>query len=100
VFPVFHPAAALYQPSNRKVLEEDFAKLRILLARGLTPRAEEPTLREAPSVEEAGAPAAAEPASAASPESPLAPPPAAPQVATPNAARGPVVDRQEQLPLW
>lgn len=31
VFPVFHPAAALYTPSNRKVLEEDFAKLRRLL---------------------------------------------------------------------
>jgi uracil-DNA glycosylase family 4 len=35
VFPVFHPAAALYTPANRKVLEEDFAKLRSLLARGL-----------------------------------------------------------------
>ena len=34
VFPVFHPAAALYTPSNRQVLEEDFAKLRHLLAQG------------------------------------------------------------------
>jgi len=34
VFPVFHPAAALYAPANKKVLEEDFAKLRSLLARG------------------------------------------------------------------
>ena len=24
IFPVFHPAAALYTPANRKVLEEDF----------------------------------------------------------------------------
>jgi len=35
VFPVFHPAAALYTPANRHVLEEDFAKLGHLLARGL-----------------------------------------------------------------
>ena len=34
VFPVFHPAAALYTPANRKVLEEDFAKLRRLWSRG------------------------------------------------------------------
>jgi uracil-DNA glycosylase family 4 len=34
LFPVFHPAAALYTPANRKVLEEDFAKLRILLGKG------------------------------------------------------------------
>jgi DNA polymerase len=35
VFPVFHPAAALYTPANRTVLEEDFVKLRYLLERGL-----------------------------------------------------------------
>jgi DNA polymerase len=35
VFPVFHPAAALYAPANRQVLVEDFAKLRILLEKGL-----------------------------------------------------------------
>lgn len=35
VFPVFHPAAALYTPANRKVLEEDFTKLRCLLAHGV-----------------------------------------------------------------
>lgn len=34
LFPVFHPAAALYTPTNRKVLTEDFAKLRVLLDRG------------------------------------------------------------------
>jgi len=34
IFPVFHPAAALYTPANRRVLEEDFAKLRVLLERG------------------------------------------------------------------
>jgi uracil-DNA glycosylase family 4 len=41
VFPVFHPAAALYTPSNRKVLEQDFAKLRHLLSHGLILRPEE-----------------------------------------------------------
>ena len=35
VFPVFHPAAALYTPANRTVLEEDFVKLRYLLEKGL-----------------------------------------------------------------
>ena len=35
VFPVFHPAAALYTPANRVVLEEDFAKLKHLLDRGM-----------------------------------------------------------------
>lgn len=34
VFPVFHPAAALYTAANRGVLEQDFQKLRVLLARG------------------------------------------------------------------
>lgn len=34
VFPVFHPAAALYTPANRALLEEDFRKLRRLLDRG------------------------------------------------------------------
>jgi uracil-DNA glycosylase family 4 len=35
IFPVFHPAAALYTPANRKLLEEDFTKLRHLLHREL-----------------------------------------------------------------
>jgi DNA polymerase len=34
VFPVFHPAAALYTPANRGTLQEDFQKLRRLLERG------------------------------------------------------------------
>jgi uracil-DNA glycosylase family 4 len=40
VFPVFHPAAALYTPSNRTILEEDFAKLRHVLTHGLAPGSE------------------------------------------------------------
>jgi uracil-DNA glycosylase len=38
IFPVFHPAAALYTPSNRQLLEQDFARLRHLLSHGLAPR--------------------------------------------------------------
>ena len=34
VFPVFHPAAALYTPANRGTLQEDFQRLRRLLERG------------------------------------------------------------------
>jgi uracil-DNA glycosylase family 4 len=51
VFPVFHPAAALYAPANRVVLEEDFAKLKHLLKRGsevLRAGDAEPTLETAP----------------------------------------------------
>jgi DNA polymerase len=34
LFPVFHPAAALYTRTNRQVLEDDFSKLRMLLEKG------------------------------------------------------------------
>jgi uracil-DNA glycosylase len=34
IFPVFHPAAALYTPANKQVLADDFAKLRRLLQHG------------------------------------------------------------------
>jgi uracil-DNA glycosylase len=34
IFPVFHPAAALYTPANKTVLQEDFLKLRVVLAKG------------------------------------------------------------------
>jgi DNA polymerase len=34
IFPVFHPAAALYTPANRQVLVDDFGKLRRLLDLG------------------------------------------------------------------
>jgi uracil-DNA glycosylase len=108
VFPVFHPAAALYTPSNRKMLEEDFAKLRHLLARGLSPRGEQA---------EAEGRATAPPAEAAAPPAEAGPPtdfvprPAAPagsSASTPPVAgrtdkgrgQGPASDRVEQLPLW
>jgi uracil-DNA glycosylase family 4 len=37
IFPIYHPAAALYTPAMLKVLEEDFAKIPALLERGFEP---------------------------------------------------------------
>ena len=37
IFPLYHPAAALYTPAMLKVLEEDFAKLPVLLEQELEP---------------------------------------------------------------
>jgi DNA polymerase len=34
LYPLFHPAAALYTPSMQKVLEQDFARIPELLGRG------------------------------------------------------------------
>jgi uracil-DNA glycosylase family 4 len=73
VFPVFHPAAALYTPSNRQMLEQDFARLRHLLAYGLGERYEQ------------------EPTSDAAPPAPPSPA-LKDRTATP--------ERAEQLPLW
>jgi DNA polymerase len=36
VMPMYHPAAALHQPSLRRVVEEDFAKLPEMIAQGLS----------------------------------------------------------------
>ena len=49
LFPLYHPAAALYTPSMLQVLEEDFARLPALLgAPELEMAAPEPALAEAP----------------------------------------------------
>jgi uracil-DNA glycosylase family 4 len=94
LFPVFHPAAALYAPANRKVLEEDFAKLGVLLekgpeALGLGTAAEQPgggpELPESGSGQPATAPVVSEPAS--SPKQPGLP-------------SGQTTEDTEQLPLW
>ena len=77
VFPVFHPAAALYTPANRKVLEEDFAKLRLLLG---------------------GSPS--EPTSLPEPESVPRPESASASERAPAPATGPASRNTEQLPLW
>ena len=99
VFPVFHPAAALYTPSNRKLLEEDFVKLRYLLAHGLSPRNE-----AAESEERAAAPAAPLSAAAAPASAPTVAETAAPVETSARAERPkgqtPASDRVEQLPLW
>jgi uracil-DNA glycosylase len=97
VFPVFHPAAALYNPSNRVVLEEDFAKLRRLLDRGAD------VLRGGNAVEAypvVRGTSETEPA----PENPTTEPPANETATVPAPAhqqrRGQSADREEQLHLW
>jgi uracil-DNA glycosylase len=37
IFPIYHPAAALYTPAMLKVLEEDFAKIPALLEQEIEP---------------------------------------------------------------
>jgi hypothetical protein len=37
IFPIFHPAAALYTPAMLKVLEEDFTRIPALLERETEP---------------------------------------------------------------
>jgi uracil-DNA glycosylase len=58
LFPLYHPAAALYTPSMLKVLEEDFAKIPDLLARTTgvpeaisAPDADAPVAPEEPAVQ-------------------------------------------------
>ena len=46
LYPLFHPAAALYTPSMLKVLEEDFARIPAILERAL----DEPAVTEEPAV--------------------------------------------------
>jgi DNA polymerase len=48
LYPLYHPAAALYTPSMLKVLEEDFARIPGLLERALI----EPAVEEAPAAAE------------------------------------------------
>jgi DNA polymerase len=43
LYPLYHPAAALYTPSMLKVLEEDFARIPALLDRVVEPPAAEET---------------------------------------------------------
>jgi uracil-DNA glycosylase len=51
LFPLYHPAAALYTPAMLKVLEADFARLPELLGRGARPAAvAEPELEPEPAV--------------------------------------------------
>ena len=70
LYPLFHPAAALYTPANVEVLRADFARIPELVALGAPPQPEpEPEPEPAPAEPERD-PA---PAGAAAPE-PVAPP--------------------------
>ena len=100
LFPVFHPAAALYTPSNRQVLEEDFAKLRVLLDKGSgalvggvsadrSEGASEASAPAAPSVESSPSLAPVAPSLQSSPSSKPA------ETTSVGEAEG-----TEQLPLW
>jgi DNA polymerase len=52
LYPLYHPAAALYTPAMLKVLEADFARLPELMGRGMQPAAvEEPEPDPEPAVE-------------------------------------------------
>jgi DNA polymerase len=57
LYPIYHPAAALYTPSMLKVLEEDFAKIPALLAQTTdagaesAPEADSPAVPEEPAVQ-------------------------------------------------
>ena len=48
IFPIYHPAAALYTPAMLKVLEEDFAKIPALIAQEPAPAAELPAAEPEP----------------------------------------------------
>jgi uracil-DNA glycosylase family 4 len=91
LFPVFHPAAALYTPANRKVLEEDFAKLRVLLERGAGALGQEAPAAQAPLAETPTTQAPAET------RAPTGTPQETPQ-SGPLSSQAP--RNTEQLPLW
>ncbi len=61
LYPIFHPAAALYTPRMLDTLREDFVRLPELLARGAP---EQPSLEEIPELKESPAPEAESPAGA------------------------------------
>jgi uracil-DNA glycosylase family 4 len=86
LFPVFHPAAALYTPSNRKVLEEDFAKLRVLLGMGIDSLGPREPAGQPPTQQES--------------EQSMAPSSTTPQSAEPGSGHGNTKPSTEQLPLW
>jgi uracil-DNA glycosylase len=58
LYPIFHPAAALYTPRMLETLREDFTRLPELLALGAP---EQPSLVEVPEIDEPAAGEAAEP---------------------------------------
>jgi len=95
VFPVFHPAAALYTPANRQVLEEDFGRLRLLLERG-------ETVLQGPTAEPKAEPGTALEGSARTPGEPSPERRSSSESSAPPkpTTTAPVDDEAEQLPLW
>jgi len=51
LYPIYHPAAALYTPAMLKVLEEDFRRIPELLGRASEPEPEAPQLLAEPAVQ-------------------------------------------------
>jgi uracil-DNA glycosylase len=93
LYPIFHPAAALYTPRMLETLREDFGRLPELLAQGAP---EQPAFEEVPEADErpegAAREKAAAPGEAAAPTEPTANPAAG------NAAEQP--DEPDQLGLF
>ena len=50
LYPLYHPAAALYTPAMLRVLEADFARLPELMGRGLQPAAAAPEPEAEPAI--------------------------------------------------
>ena len=69
LYPLYHPAAALYMPTMRTVLQEDFARIPELIARHVAPGAPQ----QQPAAGMTAPPASIDPVAAA----PVLPPPAA-----------------------
>jgi uracil-DNA glycosylase len=80
LYPIFHPAAALYTPRMLETLREDFGRLPELLAQGAP---EQPAFEDVPELDAADGPAAAAPAEASAPADVDAPPAGAPSAAEP-----------------
>jgi uracil-DNA glycosylase len=94
LFPVFHPAAALYTPSNVDVLRRDFSALPELLALGAPEQPPALVEPEAEEIEEARAQELA-------PEAPLSePPPPEPPEARPEPAEPAQETHPAQLGLF
>jgi uracil-DNA glycosylase len=51
LYPLYHPAAALYTPAMLKVLQQDFARIPELLGRAVEPEPEAPPLLAEPAVQ-------------------------------------------------
>jgi DNA polymerase len=99
LYPIFHPAAALYTPRMLETLREDFAQLPSLLALGAP---EQPSVEPVPQIADepapGEAPGGAEPSLSADREDPGEPPQRSAQPDRPQSAAGP--DPADQLGLF